>query len=62
MAGCPRCEDMHIIDPIFLEETKAAFAQLTADLVIFAQKHKIDYKDMPILTTVARTIRIIESL
>jgi hypothetical protein len=59
---CPRCEDMHIIDPIFLDETKAAFAQLTADLVIFAQKHKIDYKDMPILTTVARTIRIIESL
>ena len=59
---CDRCEDMKIIDPIFLEETKAAFAELTADLVIFAQKHKIDYKDMPILTSVARTIRIIESL
>ena len=59
---CPRCEDQHIIDPIFLDETKATFAQLTADLVIFAQKHKIDYKDMPILTSVARTIRIIESL
>lgn len=59
---CPRCEDMHIIDPIFLEETKATFAQLTVDLIIFAKKHKIDHTDLPILQTVSRTIRIIESL
>lgn len=60
---CERCVDMSIIDPIFLEETKATFAQLTVDLIIFAKKHKIDHhNDMPILATVARTIRIIEAL
>lgn len=60
--SCPRCEDREIIDPIFLEETKATFAQLTVDLVIFIKKHKIKNDDLPILATVARTIRIIESL
>lgn len=60
--SCPRCEDRQIIDPFFLEETKATFAQLTVDLIIFAKKHKIDHTDMPILATVAQTIRIIESL
>lgn len=60
--SCPRCEDRSIIDPFFLEETKSTFAQLTVELVIFMKKHKIDHRDLPILATVAQTIRIIESL
>lgn len=59
---CPRCEDQHIIDPFFLEETKSTFAQLTVDLIIFMKKHKIDHRELPILATVAQTIRIIENL
>jgi len=59
---CPRCEGQHIIDEGFLEETKAAFAELTVELIIFAKKHKIDHTDIPILPSVARVIRIIESL
>jgi hypothetical protein len=53
---------MTIVDPIFLEETKAAFAQLTVDLVVFCKKKKIDHTDLPILPDIARIIRIIESL
>lgn len=60
--SCPRCEDQHIIDPFFLEETKATFAQLTVDLIIFAKKHKIKPEELPVLATVAATIRIIEAL
>ena len=59
---CDRCVDMSIIDPIFLEETKAAFADLTVELIVFAKKHKVDLTDVPILPSIARVIRIIEAL
>lgn len=59
---CPRCVDQHIIDPYFLEEAKATFAQLGVDLVIFIKEHKIKRADLPILAKVAETIRIIEVL
>ena len=59
---CPRCEDMTIVDPNFLEETKSAFAQLTVDLVVFCKQNKVDHKDLPILQSIARVIRIVESL
>lgn len=62
MSGCPRCEDQHIIDPFFLEETKATLAQLTVEIIIFAKKHKLKPEDMPVLAKVAETIRIIEVL
>lgn len=60
--SCPRCQDMTLIDPVFLEETKSAFAQLTVDLVLFCKKHKIDHTDLAILPDIARAIRIMESL
>ena len=59
---CDRCEDMHIIDPIFLEEAKAAVGQLLVDLILHAKRHKINHTEMPVLASIARTIQIIESL
>lgn len=60
--SCPRCEDQIIIDPFFLEEAKQSFASLLVEIIMFAKAHKIDHTKMPILTEVARTIRIVESL
>lgn len=53
---------MTIIDPVFLEETKSAMGQLTVDLVAFCIQKKIDHKDLPVLQSIARAIRILESL
>ena len=59
---CPRCNGQHIVDPMFLEETKKACADLMVELVIFAKKHKLDHNNMPVLTEVARVIRELQSL
>ena len=59
---CPRCRNLKVVDPFFIEEAKKAFVKLTAELVIFADENKIDHKKMPVLTEVAKVIRIIEML
>lgn len=53
---------MKIIDQAFLEEAKKAFADLTADIVVFCHEKKIDYRELPTLPKLARCIRILESL
>jgi hypothetical protein len=62
MAGCPRCEDQHIVDPFFLEETKSTLARLSVELIIFCKKHKVKPEEVPALGEVAAAIRIIEAL
>lgn len=62
MTSCPRCEGQLIIDAFFLEETKQAMADLLVQIIVFAKENKLDHTKMPILTEVARTIRIVESL
>lgn len=62
MKGCPECEGRKIIDPAFLEEAKKSFADLTADIIVFCSKNKIDYRELSSLPKVATCIRILESL
>lgn len=59
---CPRCDGMVVVDPVFLESAKTACANFMVELIKFANKHKIDHNDMPVLTELATIIREIESL
>lgn len=59
---CPRCDGRNVVDPMFVREARNTFVKLTAELVLFADNNKIDYRKMPILTEVARAVRIIEMM
>lgn len=59
---CPRCRGLKVVDPGFVEEAQKASAELLAELVIWANENKVDHRKMPVLTRVAKVIRLIEML
>lgn len=59
---CPRCTGLKVIDPLYIIEAKKTCAELSAQLLIFAKEQRIDYRDIPAFTEVARMIRVLEML
>lgn len=62
LSGCPRCDGMMVMDPMFGEQAIGAFDQLLVELVAFAKKHKLDHTKMPVLAEVGNVLRELKSL
>lgn len=62
LSGCPRCDGMMVMDPVFGETAVVAFDKLLVELVAFAKKHKLDHNNMPVLAEVGNVLRELKSL